>query len=390
MLDRLIEFLQCPLCSAGYRFYNVNVPDIYGDSGVLICNKCGKSVIVIKGIPIFNTFFDNKLMALDFLSLIIKEDNSIAPSISSILRRPLNFIKLSRLLTYLHNERLNTIFDQFRTDFIDIKRFASEKYHKIFQFLTNEPIETLLDIGCGYGCSTAPFIASGKVKYCVGLDSSLFFLLLFQKYCQEHKFQNIDLILFDAASLPFPFKSSLFDLVMAVSFFNHFISSKNMDMFHRFFKEANRIINRSGRIYIDAVPNRLFPFPGEVNTPNLLNKKFIEQTAKKILNFTPFKWFPQRISNIIVWHVYKLYCNKAHLRIESPSTFLNYISSVIPEANVSFLPLFPSSYKKILTYFAEKAVIPQSSFYNNFIQRKWGLKDFLKSPYLILYGKGKI
>lgn len=390
MFGKLIKFLQCPACLGDYIFHKVKVPETYGDSGVLVCNKCGKSVIVIKGVPIFHTFFDNGLIASDFLSLIIKEDKTVTPFISSILQRPLDSITLSELLTYLSNERLDTIFNYFKTDFISLERFALEKYQKIFQFLTIEPIEILLDIGCGFGCSTAPFVASGKVKYCIGLDSNLFFLLLFQKYCQEHKFQNIDLVLFDTVNLPFPFKSSSFDVVMGVSFFNHFISSKNKDMLHCFFKEVGRIIKESGRIYIDALPNRLHPFPGEVNIPNLLKRKFIERTAKKILNFTPFKWFPQGLSTTILWHCYQLYCNVAHLRIESFNTFLSYLSSVIPEANVSFLPLFPSTYKKILTYFSEETIIPQKSFYKDFIQRKWGFRDFLKSPYLVLYGKGKI
>jgi len=392
---KLLNYLQCPVCSGQYKFYNIgNTEKIYENSGILTCSKCGRSIIVISGIPIFHKYFDNSSAAFDFLLRIIKGDESTVPFLSSILRRSVNSVKFDKLLRYLHHEKLSRIFELFQTDYINLKRFSSKKYFKIHRFLTDKPIELLLDIGCGFGCSTVPFITSGKAKYCIGLDSSLFFLLLFKKYCKESKLQNVGLILLDAKNTPYPFRSYLFDVVLGVGFFNHFISSKSRQLLYLFFRELTRITKKWGRVYLDCVPNRLYPFPGEVNTPNLLERRSLEKTARILLSFTPFKWLSGSFSVKTLWLLYKVYCRLARIPAESYDIFLDHISGVIPEANVNFLPLLPSHYEEMLSGFAEVTVMPQNKFYNskfyeNFLSKRWRIRDFLKSPYLILYAKNR-
>jgi len=384
----LLNFLQCPSCHGEYKFYNVETSlEIFEGSGVLVCNRCGRSIIVIKGIPIFHEFFKDASSAMNFLSLIYDRDKSTSPFLHSIMHRPMEHIDFLELLDFLHREKIDIIFKRFGTPYISLKRFKIEKYQKICRFLTDEPIETLLDLGCGFGCSTIPFAESGKAEYCVGLDSNFFFLLLFDKYCQENNLQNIGLILFNVENLPFPLKKSRFDVVIGISFFNHFISSKNKDTLYSFIKELTRITRNGGRIFIDAVPNRLHPFPGEVNMPGLLKRKSLEKATKFFLSCVPFKWFPRSISMSVLWRLYRLYCFLIGNKVESYNTFLDYVSSIIPEANVQFLPLSPFYYKKLLNSFTEVRIMPQNEFYKELILKEWKARDFFKSVYLVLYAK---
>ena len=386
MLDRLTGFLRCPACFGRYQFQEVKTEEMYQTSGVLTCSKCGKSVITIRGIPIFYTLFDEASLALNFLSLILHEDLQTEPFLTSVLGRSEESFKLRKLLNYLDNESLTATFEHFRTGYINLERFAWKKFQGIQKFLTYEPVETFLDVGCGFGCSSAHFLTSGKVKYCIGIDKSLFFLLLFQRYCQEQDFQNIDLVCLDTKNQPFPFKSNSFELIIAISFFNHFVSTRTQKIINVFFRELDRITTRKGRIYIDAVPNRLNPFPGEVNLPGLLNPR-LEQVAGVMGHAIPVKWLPRLLSMNILWRLYRGYCKSVNMKIEPYDVFLNYVSSVIPEIDVNCLPLSPSAYKRLLARFTQTKVIPQGSFYKDFILRKWTIRDFFKSTYLILYAK---
>jgi len=386
MVSRLTDFLRCPACFGRYQFQEAKTEAIYRTSGVLSCSECGKSVITIRGIPLFCTLFEEASLAHNFLSLILREDPNVKPFLASVLGKSKKSFKLRELLNYIDNESLNRIFEHYRTGYIDLERFTWKKYHGIQGFLTSEPVETLLDIGCGFGCSSAPFLTSGKSNYCIGIDKNLFFLLLFQRYCQEQDFQNIDLVCFDTENQPFPFKSNLFDLVIGISFFNHFASTKTEKMINAFFGELDRITTGKGRAYIDAVPNRLNPFPGEVNLPGLLNLR-LEQIAEIIGHIIPVKWLPRLLSMNILWHLYRGYCKSTNMKIEPYDVFLSYVSSAIPEVDVNHLPLFPSVYKILLARFTQTKVIPQNSFYKDFFLRKWTVLDFFKSTYLILYAQ---
>jgi len=402
MLNRLIKSLQCPQCFGSYQFRQVKTGEIYKTSGVLTCSKCGSSIIAIREMPIFLKVFDNALLAFKVLSRIINEDKTTEPFLTLALGSPWkriqlsscqaqpsmqrNFSRFSDLLNFIDDENLKVVFKHFGTDFIKLERFGLIKFQEIHKFLTDEPAQTLLDLGCGFGCSTAPFLISGKAKYCIGVDKSLFFLFLFQKYSQVQGFKNIDLACFDTENQPFPLKSASFKLIMAISFFNHFISTKNRSEVNAFIQELDRLIQSKGRLYIDSVPNRLNPFLGEVNLPGLMRPK-IEQVLSNIVHYVPAKWLPKSLSMKLLWHLYKGYCKLTNVKVEQYNIFLSYVSSVIPEIDVTSLPFFPSAYQELLTNFTQTSIIPQSIFYKDFIQRKWILKDFLKSTYLVLYTK---
>ena len=385
MLNRLIGVLRCPACFGRYRFQEVGTEEIFRPSGILTCSKCGKSVITIKGIPIFHTLFYEPSRALKVLSLIFCDDSSTDPLLASLLGRTKEPVRLRELLNYLDNENLPIIFERFRTGYINLERFAWKKFWGAQKFLTRKPLGTLLDIGCGFGCSTNPFLTGEKVRYCIGLDRSLFFLFLFRRYCRERGFQNVDLVCFDASNQPFPFKRASFDLVTAISFFNHFASTRDRRKINIFFRELDRITTDEGRVYVDAVPNRLNPFQGEVNLSPIILRGSLGRVAEIIACTIPTKWMPRSLSMNLLWHTYRSYCKLTNIEIEPFEVFLRYVSSVIPEIDVNCLPILPSAFKGFFTKSTETKVIPQSSFYEDFTERKWTMRDFFRSTYLILY-----
>ena len=394
MLKRLVELLCCPFCFGKYQFHEIEVREVFQPSGVLECSKCGKSIIVIKGVPVFYEIFNDCNLALDVISLISREDPSTKPLIESLLQRTKESFQLGKLLSYLESESLSTIFERFRTRYINLERFTQNKYWAVQKFFSDKQSGRLLDIGCGFGCSTNPFLANGEVRYSLGVDNCLFDLFLFQKYCQQYGFQNVDFVCLNAVNLPFPFRSGSFDLTIAISFFNHFCCLvRNFETINAFFQELERVTRNEGRIYVDSVPNRLNPFPEEVNVSAIITRGPLKQVAQSVARTIPTKWIPGTLSMNVLWHIYKAYCRTKN-EIEWPEifsraifsreTFFNLLSGAFPEINTNCLPIFPSAYKGFLTKFTHTKIIPQSIFYKDFHEKKWSVIDFFKSPYLTI------
>jgi len=385
--DRLIKFLRCSSCLGAMIFHKVNAPEVFEKTGILVCSKCGKSAIMIKGIPIFRIFFDDLASASRVLAEIVDGEPRVRQLLTQLLGRTENpVLKLANLLNFLDNASLVEVFDFFKTSYINLHRFSSRKYVEIQQFLAQKPVETLLDIGCGFGCSSVSFTLRKKADYCVGLDEKLLFLFLFQKYCSHQGIQNVDLVCFDASKQPFPFRSASFELTIAISFFNHFLSTRSRENVNSFFNELHRVSRLNAEVYIDAVPNRMTPIPGEINTSLIVQKGFRRHLAEIVARYIPTKWFPRSVSLNLYWLFYKFYCASARTKMESYETFLNYASAIVPEIDVNALPVFPSSYVRFLSNFNKVSVIPQTKFYQKhpYAEEKWTTRDFLGSPYLIL------
>lgn len=389
MSKRLVEFLCCPICFDKYRFHEIEVRELFQPSGVLECSRCGGSIVVTKGVPVFYEIFNDCSLALDVISRISREDPSTKPLIALLLRRTKESFRLGKLLSYLERESLSTIFNRFRTEYIGLERFARNKYWAVQKFLSDKPAERLLDIGCGFGCSTNPFLTNGEVRYSLGLDSCLFDLFLFQKYCQQYGFQNVDFVCLSTLNLPFPFRSGSFDLIIALSFFNHFpCLVRSGETVNWLFQELERVTRNEGRIYIDSVPNRLNPFPEEVDVSAVITRGPLKQVVQSVARAIPTKWIPGTLSMNMLWHIYKAYCrtnNKIKWpEIFSRETFFSYLSGEFPEINTNCLPVFPSAYKGFFTKSTHTKVIPQSRFYKDFHEKKWSVIDFFKSPYLVI------
>jgi SAM-dependent methyltransferase/uncharacterized protein YbaR (Trm112 family) len=394
MLNRLIELLCCPICFDKYQFNEIEVREVFEPSGVLECSKCGKSVIVIKGVPVFYRIFNDCNLALDAISLISREDPSTKPLIASLLRRTKESFQFGKLMSYLESESLSTIFKRFKTEYVNLERFNQHTYWGVQEFLADKPVERLLDIGCGFGCSTNPFLTNGKVRYVLGIDNCLFDLFLFQKYCQQYGFQNADFVCLNAANLPFPFKSDSFSLTIAINFFNHFpCLVRSRETINVFFQELERVTRNEGRIYIDSVPNRLNPFPKEVDVSAIITQGLLRQVTENLARTIPTKWIPGTLSMNVLWHIYKAYC-RANSKIEfheifsqavfSRETFFSYLSGEFPEINTNCLPIFPSVYRRFFSRFTRTKIMPQSRFYKDFHEKKWSFMDFFGSPYLII------
>jgi len=148
--------------------------------------------------------------------------------------------------------------------------------------------------------------------------------------------------------LPFPFKNETFDLIISISFFNHFACScESPEIVNRFFQELERIATKTGRIYIDAMPNRLSPFQGELSLSAIIASKQIRMLAEHIISVLPIKWVPIIPMNVM-WHTYRgLYKFKQNkLKYDalwqaslSRETFLRYLSGELPEINLRGLPI---------------------------------------------------
>ena len=166
----------------------------------------------------------------------------------------------------------------------------------------------VLDIGCGYGCSSAPFARAGREV--VGIDENLLFLLLFGRYAREHGLAGVGYACVDAARLPLPFAERSFGGVLAASFFNHYACQRGRGDLREFLAEAARVTEPGGGFVADMVPNRLHPFPTEVNLEVIAEVR-LRRVAKRWIRRVPLRWLPGRLTVAALWASYRAYCGSA-------------------------------------------------------------------------------
>ncbi len=136
----------------------------------------------------------------------------------------------------------------------------------------------VLDIGCGYGASSSvPFARKGRQV--VGVDENLLFLLLAGRYARDHDLDGAAFACVDVARLPLPFGERAFDGVLAASFFNHYACLRRRAELREFLDEVARVAEPGGAFVANMVPNRLHPFPSEINLGEVITEDRLRRLA---------------------------------------------------------------------------------------------------------------
>jgi SAM-dependent methyltransferase len=107
--------------------------------------------------------------------------------------------------------------------------------------IVGEPIEQLLDIGCGYGGLPALVGEYVSAKQVHGLDID-------RRVEQEAKSKNVDVVIQDADEQGLPYSDGQFDMVMTLGMMDYLVS------FDRLIREINRVSPTGGWVLV-TLPN---------------------------------------------------------------------------------------------------------------------------------------
>ncbi len=140
----------------------------------------------------------------------------------------------------------NDRFDPFRLSQVPRLRCLYETLFR--EFLGEEPVEHLLDIGCGSGIYFEDLAPHGIRLH--GLDASTAMVEIACDFCRARQLDHIETIVGIAEALPYPANS--FDVVIAMDVLHHVASPDTV------VNEAYRVLKPGGRFLVFE-PNILNP-----------------------------------------------------------------------------------------------------------------------------------
>jgi SAM-dependent methyltransferase len=349
--------LRCPRCGADAWDERSDCRD--GTSGLLECSSCRANYLVVRGIPILTASIpgdDGRCLA---------ERAEHDPPVRDLLRARLGSYGgllggFAGALESVDQEPLEKAFAVPGAPWINLRRLELPHFHRIAGLFSG--VGTLVDLGCGYGASTLPFVSPERARAAVGIDENLFLLLLLRRYCEEKSHDNVALVCYDLEALPYPLRDGSADAVTGVSFFNHFASLRNRAFVSAFFGEMARIVEPDGNLVLDMVPNRGHPFPTEINIDAVISQASLEALARRVLGLLPLRWLPGGISASALWAAYSLYAALSGRPSRSYADFRRDLTKALPELGVFYLPLDPDAYGKVIDGFRTVSAFDQAHF----------------------------
>jgi len=253
----------------------------------------------------------------------------------------------------LSHARRGSLEDAFRVPgapWISLSRFGWPKYDRLRELVPVGGV--VLDLGCGFGPSLAPFLSPAKGGAGIGLDENLLFLLLFKRFAAERELREPVLVCRDAGRAPLPLADAAADVVIGASFFNHFACLRPRRKLRHFFAEAARVTAPGGTLILDMVPNRHRPFPTEVNVGEVIHGPALRRRAERLLRRLPTRWLPGPITAAALWVSYRLYMALARRRALGLTAFKRELGKAVPEAALSGLPYRLRQYARLAAGFS--------------------------------------
>jgi SAM-dependent methyltransferase len=278
-------------------------------------------------------------------------------------------------------ESLEQAFEVPGAPWIVLDRFEWPKYALLPDLAPQG--ECLLDLGCGYGPSSAPFLAAGKVKTAIGVDENLLFLLLFRRYAEEMKLGEVGLVCHDVGRIPLPVADGTADTVVGSSFFNHFACLRSQRSLRSFFRDLARLSRPGGTLLLDMVPNRQHPFPTEINLGEVIAEPSTRGRALAVLRKVPTRWLPGRVTVTGLWSGYRAYLAVRRRPALGLAAFKREVGKAMPESALGGLPFRTRSYGRLAEGFSGTELFDESKLYGEGEQVRVN-GAALGVPYLIL------
>lgn len=329
----LSDRLRCPVCGGGDRSEH-ECPHTAG-SGTIECVGCGCHHLVIDGVAVLTGTVPEPPAGEPVLEWAERDAQARGVVHAALGRFAEMLGGLPGCLALVRRDELDQAFDVPGAPWITLERYEWERNDWIARELGGDG--AVLDIGCGYGCSSVPFSLAGRAV--VGIDENLLFLLLFSRYARERGVSGVGYGCVDVARLPLPFADRSFDGVLAASFFNHYACLKRRSELRGFLDEAARVTEPEGGFMADMVPNRLHPFPSEVNVGEVIGDARLQRLARAVIWKLPLRWLPGWLTVTGLWAVYRAYCAVRRQSAFGLPAFRHEVSKAVPEAAVSGLPL---------------------------------------------------
>ena len=329
----LSDRLRCPVCG-GAELGEHECPHDPG-SGTVECAACGRHHLVVDRVAVLTAPVPPPPEGERVLEWAERDADARAVVHAALGRFAEALGGLTGCREQAGRDSLEQAFTVPGALWIEVDRFDWSQQTWIVRNLSGEG--AVLDIGCGYGSSTVPFARAGREA--VGVDENLMFMLLFSRYAREHDLERIGLVCADAARLPLPFGDAAFGDVLTASFFNHYVCLRSREELRGFLGEAARVVTPGGGFAADMVPNRLHPFPSEVNVKEVIGEVRLQRLTTAVIRALPLRWLPGRLTVTGLWSVYRAYCAVRRRPAPGLAAFRNEVSKAVPEAAVSGLPL---------------------------------------------------
>jgi SAM-dependent methyltransferase/uncharacterized protein YbaR (Trm112 family) len=369
----LAAILRCPSC-AGTDLSEAPTADA-PSWGVLSCDSCERRYLVAGGVPVLLRAIEG---AADSRAELIDECRA---ALAEALGRFTELLGgIEQALERCESGPLERGFDVPGSSWLNLERFSTGKFPKVPLLVT--PAHTLLDLGCGYGASAVPFLVAGRAARVIGVDENLLFLLLFRRYCRERSLPVPEAVCFDLGRFPYPFRGGIADTAVAISFFNHFASSRPAALVEQFFREIDRLVEPAGTFAVDMVPNRLDPFPREINLTDVVTNPSHRRRMLEVVKRLPVKWAPGAVVIPCAWAAYRAYAALARRPAPGLREFRTLVPKAVPELALGGLPLGHRRYRRLLGGFERVEVIEEQPFYRS--GDVMPAARFSRTPYFIL------